>query len=146
MLKPGFILSLLFAGIIGGYFIDSSRAAQLVPTTALPVSKSLVFASTSIAISTTTSVAIPTKGLSLVGIQMPAAFTGTAITFTGSVDCTTYQAVYSTTSGTALSYTVAQGHYVAIDPTPFYGLNCLKIVSGSTEVAARAFTVSLKGI
>lgn len=123
----------------------SAGAASLAPTKALPVQKVLVMAATTIANAASTSAAIPTQGLTLVGIQLPAAFTGTAITFTGSVDGTTYQPVYSTTSGTALSYTVAQGHYVAIDPTPFYGLAYIKLVSGSTEGGARAITVTLKG-
>ncbi len=122
------------------------HATFLVPKSAVPVSRVVVIAATSIPISTTTSVAIPTSGLALVGIQMPAAFTGTAISFLGSVDGTTYQAVYTTTSGTALSYTVAAAHYVAIDPVPFYGLLYLKLVSGSTETTARSFSVTLKGL
>lgn len=120
--------------------------AQLQPTKAISVEKVLVVALATIAISTTTSAAIQTNGLSLVGIQLPAAFTGTAISFLGSVDGTTYQAVKSTTSGTALSYTVAQGTYAAINPQDFYGLPFIKLVSGSTEVAARSFTVALKGL
>ncbi len=119
---------------------------QLQPTKALPIEKVLVIAATTIANSGTKTPAIVTKGLSLVGIQLPAAFTGTAITFEASLDGTTYQPVYDTKSGTALSYTVAQGHFVAIDPIDFQGIPFLKIVSGSAEGGARAFSVSLKGI
>lgn len=93
-----------------------------------------------------TSTSINTQGLSLVGIQLPAAFTSTTLTFNASVDGSTWQPVYSTTSGTALSYTVAQGHYVAIDPTPFYGVKYLQIITGSDEIATRTLTVSLKGL
>lgn len=132
------ILSVLFTSNI-------LLAAPLVPTKALPVEKVLVMAATTIANAATTSAAIPTKGLSLVGIQLPATFTGTAMTFTGSVDGVTYQPVYVTTSGTALSYTVAQARYIAIDPAPFYGLAYIKLVSGSSEGGARAITVTLKG-
>lgn len=123
----------------------SASGASLAPLKALPISQSLVFASATIASGQTVSAAIPTKGLALVGIQLPAAFTGTAISFQGSVDGTTYQAVKSTTSGSALSYTVAQGTYAAIDPTPFQGLAYIKLVSGTSEGADRAFFVSLKG-
>lgn len=108
--------------------------------------KVVVSSVTTIAISTSTSAAIQMQGLNLVGIQLPAAFTGTAITFTVSVDGVTYQPLYTSTSGTALSYTVAQGHYVAINPQDFYGANYIKIISGSSEAAARTFSVILKGL
>lgn len=127
------------------FLCTNVSAVSLAPTKALPVQQVLVIAATTIANGATTSAAIPTKGLTLVGVQLPAAFTGTTITFTGSVDGTTYQAVKSTTSGTALSYTVAQGTYAAIDPIPFYGLAFIKLVSGSSEGGARSFSVTLKG-
>jgi hypothetical protein len=102
-------------------------------------------AACSIASGQSVSSAIECKGQALVGIQLPAAFTGTTLTFEASIDGVTYQPVYNTTSGTALSYTVAQGHYVAINPQDFLGVNYLKIVSGGTEAALRNFTVALKG-
>lgn len=138
MIKHIVLISLLIFG--GGAF------ALNLPTKAVPVEKYLVIAAATIANGVTTSAAIPTTGLSLVGVQLPAAFTGTTLTFQGSVDGTTYQPVYSTTSGTALSYTVAQGHYVAVDPIPFYGLAYIKLVSGSSEGGARSFSVALKGL
>lgn len=119
--------------------------AQAVPTV-ISIQKTLLYATTSIASSGTTTPAISTIGLSLVGIQLPASFTGTTITFLGSFDGVTYQIVKSTTSGTSLSYTVAQATYVAIDPTPFYGLAFIKLVSGSSEGGARSFSVALKGL
>jgi hypothetical protein len=121
-------------------------AALNQPTKALQIPKALVVSVATIASGQTSSAAIPTSGLSLVGIQMPAAFTGTTVTFLGSLDGTTYQTLKSTTSGTSLSYTVAQGTYVAIDPVPFYGLPYIKIVSGSAEGAARTLAIALKGI
>lgn len=85
-------------------------------------------------------------GLSLCGILIPAAFTGTAITFEMAATLTgTYVPVKSTISGTALSYTVAQGAYYAIDPKDFSGVQFLKIKSGSAEGAARTLILSLKG-
>jgi hypothetical protein len=132
------VLAFSFAGIASATFLN--------PVKAVPVEKVLVVSAVAIANGQTSTAAIPTSGLSLVGVQLPAAFTGTTLTFTGSVDGTTYQPVYSTTSGTALSYTVAQGHYVAIDPVAFYGLAYIKLVSGSAEGGARAFSVALKGL
>lgn len=117
----------------------------MTPNT-LQVQKALVVAAASIAMSASASGAIYMGGLSLVGIQLPAAFTGTALTFQVSLDGVTYQPLYTSTSGTALSYTVAQGHFVAINPQDFYGAIYIKIISGSTEAAARALLVSLKGL
>lgn len=100
----------------------------------------------SIIISTTTSSAVATQGCALVGIQLPAAFTGTTITFQVATSLAgTYQTLKSTTSGSSLSYTVAQGTYVAIDPKDFQGVQFIKVVSGSSEAAARSLTLMLKG-
>lgn len=89
---------------------------------------------------------IQLKGLSLVGVALPV-MTSTAITFEAcdTIDGT-FLPVYDTISGTALSYTIASSHYVAIDPAPFQGVAFLKIKAGSAEGAGRALTVSLKGI
>lgn len=85
-------------------------------------------------------------GFALCGIFLPAVFTGTALTFEAStaIDGTFVQ-VKSTTSGTALSYTVAQGTYCAVDPKDFQGIQFLKIKSGSSEGADRVLTCVLKG-
>jgi hypothetical protein len=99
-----------------------------------------------IAISTTTSSAINLAGFDLCGIQMPAAFTGATISFLASVDGTTYQALHNTVAGTLLSYTVTQGTFVAINPVDFYGVNYFKIVSASSEIAARTLLCAVKGI
>jgi hypothetical protein len=99
-----------------------------------------------IPISTTTSGVITLKGYALVGLKFPAAFTGTTVTFT-MCDTVggTYVPVKSAFTGTAVSYTVAAAGYNAIDPTLFHGIPFLKIVSGSTEAAARTIVYSLKG-
>lgn len=90
--------------------------------------------------------AIDCGGFTLCGIILPAAFTGTALTFeTCDTIGGTYLPIKSTTSGSALSYTVAQGTYAAIDPKDFQGVRFLKIKSGSAEAAARTLICSLKG-
>lgn len=88
---------------------------------------------------------IDLRGFSLAGILLPAALISTALTFEASVDGTNFFAVKNTTSGTALSYTVAQGNYYAINPVDFYGIRYLKIVPGSPEGSARTLTLALKG-
>ncbi len=92
------------------------------------------------------SAAISCAGFVLCGILLPAAFTGTTLTFEASSSFAgTYVPVKNTTSGTALSYTVAQGTYAALDPKDFQGISFLKIKSGSAEGAARTLICSLKG-
>lgn len=100
-----------------------------------------------IAAAGTTSAAISTGGLSLVGILFPTVFTGTTVTFTMSDSLAgTYVPVKTGTAGTALSYTVAAAGYNVIDPKDFQGIAFLKIVSGSTEAASRTLVCSLKGL
>lgn len=71
-----------------------------------------------------------------VALVMPAAFTGTAITFWVSDSLAgTYVQVYN--AGTAVSATVAASRHVILDPTQFYGARYLKIRSGSAEGADR---------
>ncbi len=102
--------------------------------------------SVAILISQTKSAVMNCGGRALCGIKLPAAFTGTALSFEMSEAADgTFVPVKSTTSGSALSYTVAQGTYCAIDPKDFQGINFLKIVSGTTEIAARSLICSLKG-
>lgn len=100
-----------------------------------------------IAATTTTSAAITTNGLSLVGILFPTVFTGTTVTFTM---CDTLAGIYvpvkTGTAGTPLSYTVTAAGYNAIDPKDFQGIGFLKIVSGASEAAQRTLICSLKGI
>lgn len=100
-----------------------------------------------IAIGQTVGAAFPTAGLSLVGLMMPAAFTGTAISFQA---CNTlggtFLPVTSGVAGAALSYVVAASKYVAIDPLDFAGIQFLKLVSNGAEAANRSIVCSMKGI
>lgn len=104
-------------------------------------------ASATIAASGTSTGSIALRGFVPVGIYLPATFTGTALTFTACDTAGgTYLVVKSTTSGTSLSYTVAQNTYIALDPKDFSGIAYLKIVSGSTEGSSRALKIALKGM
>lgn len=118
----------LTSGILRGY------AGQMNP--AVPAS---------IAISTTTSAEIATGGMSLVGIEFPAAFTGTAISFLVATSSGgTFQPMYN--SSGLVTYTVAAARYLSITASDFYGAAFFKIVSNATELAARSLTLSMKGI
>lgn len=99
-----------------------------------------------IALSGTTSEAVDLSGTTLCGIHMPAAFTGTALTFlAASAADGTYQAVKDS-AGDPVSVTVAQGTYVQLDPAVFAGIQYLKVVSGSTEAAARTLTLAARPV
>jgi hypothetical protein len=88
---------------------------------------------------------MPTSGMSLVGCQMPSTITSTAMTFLVSTTLSgTYQEL--TNSSGQVSYTIASGHYIAINPTDFYGVQFYKIVFGSSESANRTLVCSMKGI
>ena len=98
-----------------------------------------------IPISSTTSNAIGLGGQELCGIQLPATLTGTSITFTVATTLGgTYQPLYN--SAGQVSYTVAGGRFIAINPADFYGVSFFKIVSGSTEIAARTLICATKGL
>lgn len=95
-----------------------------------------------IAISTTTSAEVPVPdGYDLVGIHAPVC-TGTALTLTAAkVTGGTFVAVADKTN-TAITHTIsATAHYIALDPIFYRGLQFMKLVSGSTELAARTFTL-----
>lgn len=80
-------------------------------------------------------------GLSLLAIRFPAAFTGTTVTFTGSTSSGgTFQTLYDNT-GTLITYTVAQGKDTICNPAHFAAYEYIKVVSGSSEGAARTVTL-----
>jgi hypothetical protein len=92
----------------------------------------------------TESAIIDCSGFVLCGVMLPAAFTGTVLTFLASTtESGPFQPVYN--SSGQVSYAVAQGEYIAIDPKDFHGVAFLQIVSGSSEAALRTLTCSLKG-
>lgn len=88
----------------------------------------------------TTSNAVEGRASSAFGLQMPAAFTGTTITFTVSADGgTTFQALYSITN-TLVTMTVAASRSYDL-PGELTAWSQWKIVSGSSEGATRTLIV-----
>jgi len=75
-------------------------------------------------------------------IRLPAAFTGTAITFeTSDAEAGTFNAKKDG-FGAAVTLTCAAGDALTL-PSELYGCWFVKIVSGSAEAAAREITVLL---
>lgn len=113
-------------------------------TISIPVG-SLTESAVTILSGATVSSILSTSGMTLVGIQVPAAFTGTVITVQASDSATgSFFPVYN--SAGALSYTVAPSRWLVIDPKDFIGLQFIKLVSGTAEAADRAVNLMLKGI
>ena len=77
----------------------------------------------------------------LCGFILPAAFTGTAITFQGSLDNTTFYTIYDDTNTAIGVSTAAQGRAYSLNVIDFTGWNYIKIVSGSAEAAGRTVTL-----
>jgi hypothetical protein len=97
-----------------------------------------------IPINDTTSGIVTLANLGIAGaIQTPAALTGTALSFLVSLDGTTFTALYAT-GGTLISYTVAASRVIPLDPAVFGAFPFLKLVSGSTELAARTFIIYIR--
>lgn len=84
-----------------------------------------------------TSTAVDLCGVTLAGIQLPASFTGTSITFQAATSLGgTYQTIINPT-GASVGATVSAGKYLTLSPSDFAGIQFLKIVSGSNEGADR---------
>lgn len=84
-------------------------------------------------------------GTTLCGLYLPAAFTGTSLTFQASPSAGgTYQTIQK--SGADLSIAVAPGKYAALSPGDFAGVQFLKIVSNANEAAPRSLTLALRPV
>ena len=104
------------------------------------------YTTATIAASGTTSDAVDCTRNSIVGIYTPAALTGTALTFTSSSDNSTFVTVLEVGGAATYSVTMAASRYIPVDPRVFAGMQHVKLVSGSTEASARAFTCVLRPV
>ncbi len=84
----------------------------------------------------TVSTAASLNDFTLCGFILPAAFTGAAVTFQGSVDNVTFSTIYDS-SDAAIGATVTQGRAYSLNLIDFLGYPYIKIVSGSAEGAER---------
>lgn len=83
-------------------------------------------------------VALPSATMS--GLILPAAFTGTSISFQVSVDGSAYVALYDS-SNALETVTVTQARAYSLNPTVFAGWPYAKLVSNAAEGGSRAITV-----
>lgn len=104
--------------------------------------ESVVEVTATIASSGTTSGAVDLGVACPVGLTMPAALTGTAITFLVSNDNSNYVALYDYDTAAAVSITFVASKAFNLPTRIFAGWRYLKIVSNGTEGSSRAFLIS----
>lgn len=85
------------------------------------------------------------KGQNLVGLSMPANFTGTALTFQVFNGGTLYQTMVDG-DGNNVSKAIAGNQYMKIHPADFAGIDQMKIVSNASEAEEREIVVHLREI
>jgi len=84
------------------------------------------------------------NGFAPVGLRIPAAFTGTTVSFKNALTTAgTSNAVYRA-DGTLYTVTVAQGKDTILNPLDFLWTKFLTVVSGSTEGADRTVTLIVR--
>ena len=94
----------------------------------------------------TVSSSVDTKEQAIVGIEIPATFTGVALTFqTASNPAGPFQPL-TKTDGTNYSIVVAQGKNVIIPPTDLAGWRIVKLVSGAAEGATRVINLMVRAV
>lgn len=103
-------------------------------------------ANATIASGATTSSEIDLSGTTLCGIYIPSAFTGTSISFQAATASGGTFVSVRDGAGNAISKTVAPSQFIKLDPTDFVGVRYLKVVSGSTEGAARTLILAARPI
>jgi hypothetical protein len=93
----------------------------------------------------TKTASIDTFGVTLVEIELPAAFDGTALTFETSSDNITFQPYYNI-NNVPVSITCAQGRNYGIAAQDFFAARYLKIVSNASETGDRTLKLVTKSI
>lgn len=92
-----------------------------------------------------TSAAVTTSGMQLVGCLIPAPFTSASISFSAASSLSgSYQEIDN--SSGKVSYNVSAGKYISINPADFAGVEFFKIVTNLSEGGTRNLVCSMKGM
>lgn len=95
-----------------------------------------------ISISGTTSTTLTLEAFRVpLALLIPAAMTGTAITFLASVDNATFRPVYFESTLYSVTIPTAATRHIALDRRAFEGVRYIQLVSGTAEAAARTIGV-----
>ena len=104
------------------------------------MAKNLTGTNVTIASSGTTSTSVTMQANRVpMAIVLPAAFTGTALTFQASFDDATYNPIYD--EATQYSINVGTSRHIALKRQAMEGVKYFKIVSGTAETAQRTILV-----
>lgn len=79
------------------------------------------------------SAAVPLGEKTLVGILVPANWTAASLSFQASIDDVNFFELVDG-AGNPMSFTVAAGQIVAVDPTKWRGVTSVKVRSGTSAV------------
>ena len=93
----------------------------------------------------TVSEAVDCMGGVLVGIKTPATLTGTSMTFKVSDDGVAYVDYYNA-AGNQVTASMPSDKRIGFEPVDFAGIQKIKIVSSSAEVAERKFILFFRGM
>ena len=93
--------------------------------------------SATIAVGQTTSNAVDLQGTSLTGLNIPANFSGTQLTFQVSNDGVNF-GNYRNTSNALITITVTPGSAIGIVPSDFASWRYIKFISGTTQATTNA--------
>lgn len=89
---------------------------------------------------------IDLAGYQVVALQMPSAWTAANITLEGSVDNSTFQAVYNR-AGVQYTITAAASRYITIDPSDSLSFpRYIKIATSAGQAADRTITLVLRKV
>jgi hypothetical protein len=106
------------------------------------IQDNLCFTDVVVPINTTFSNMVNLYGTRLVGIITPSALTSTSIGFqAASTAAGTPVAVYNSSGIIAVTVATAAARYIALNPNDYACINNIRISTGSTELAARTFTL-----
>ena len=103
------------------------------------------FVDVTIASGQTVSNAVNCLGTVLVGIQTPAALTGTSLTFQVSDAGVTFFDYYNA-AGNQVTVAMSVDKRIGLLPADFAGIQYIKLVSSSAEGAERKFTLIFRGM
>ncbi len=93
----------------------------------------------------TVSNSINLQGRVLIGMNLPAAISGSSMTFQSSNDNVNFNALYNN-ENSAISVAYTQGRNYTISPDYVAGVKFLKLVSNNSQAASRAITVITRKI
>lgn len=103
------------------------------------------YLSLTITAGTKVSAVLPTHGMSPCGLYLPAAMTSTTLKFSAALLVAgTLNPLYN--SSGEVSYTIAAGRFLALNPADFYGIQFIQFKLDTNEAADRILNFAMKGI